>query len=257
MECTVACDAKCVKRVEATDAANGAAECCAPNAEIGTKGATGKLADALAFVGNSFLAPMSQTLDAGLDRVFWAAFPDFGSEQVARALDGLFAWAVEGEDVPRAERVRAVSVEYARLFIGPPEPAVAPWESFYVQEGVTNGFGEPTFRMQERLRQAGLEVSNANNQYADHIGIELLYCSALAQRAAAGELSHDEEEGAAGAREATLLRSFVEVELLAWLERFAAALHGQAATYYGLLADLAVGLASVARAVPQEPGPAA
>ena len=137
--------------------------------------AADELARALAFVGNSFLAPMSQTSDAALDRAFWAAFPDFGSEEAACALDGLFAWAAEGENVPRAERVRAVSVEYARLFIGPPEPAVAPWESFYVQEGVTNGFGEPTFRMRERLRQAALEVSNENNQYADHIGIELLY----------------------------------------------------------------------------------
>lgn len=116
--------------------------------------AADELARALAFVGNSFLAPMSQTSDAALDRAFWAAFPDFGSEEAACALDGLFAWAAEGENVPRAERVRAVSVEYARLFIGPPEPAVAPWESFYVQEGVTNGFGEPTFRMRERLRQA-------------------------------------------------------------------------------------------------------
>lgn len=143
--------------------------------------AADELARALAFVGNSFLAPMSQTSDAR-STAFWAAFPDFGSEEAACALDGLFAWAAEGENVPRAERVRAVSVEYARLFIGPPEPAVAPWESFYVQEGVTNGFGEPTFRMRERLRQAALEVSNENNQYADHIGIELLYCSELARR---------------------------------------------------------------------------
>lgn len=140
MECTLECE-KAAQHAEA---------------------AADELARALAFVGNSFLAPMSQTFDAALDRAFWAAFPDFGSEEAACALDGLFAWAAEGENAPRAERVRAVSVEYARLFIGPPEPAVAPWESFYVQEGVTNGFGEPTFRMRERLRQAALEVSNEN-----------------------------------------------------------------------------------------------
>lgn len=142
--------------------------------------------------------------------------------------------------VPRAERVRAVSVEYARLFIGPPEPAVAPWESFYVQEGVTNGFGEPTFRMRERLRQAALEVSNENNQYADHIGIELLYCSELARRAASG--------GPAGTEEAALLESFVEIDLLPWLGRFTTALYEEGATYYGLLADLAEGLLGVVRA---------
>lgn len=202
--------------------------------------AADELVRALAFVGNSFLAPMSQTSDAALDRAFWAAFPDFGSEEAACALDGLFAWAAEGENVPRAERVRAVSVEYARLFIGPPEPAVAPWESFYVQEGVTNGFGEPTFRMQERLRDAGLEVSNENNQYADHIGIELLYCSALAQRATSN--------GLAKAEEAALLKSFVEADLVPWFGQFAAALHKEGATYYGLLADLAGGLLGVVQA---------
>lgn len=199
-----------------------------------------ELARALAFAGNSFLAPMSQTSDAGLGRTFWAAFPDFGSEEVTCALDGLFAWAAADEGTPRDERVRDVSVEYARLFIGPPEPAVAPWESFYVQEGVTNGFGEPTFRMRERLRQAALEVSNENNQYADHIGIELLYCSELARRAASG--------GPAGTEEAALLESFVEIDLLPWLGRFTTALYEEGATYYGLLADLAEGLLGVVRA---------
>lgn len=199
-----------------------------------------ELARALAFAGNSFLAPMSQTSDAGLGRTFWAAFPDFGSEEVTCALDGLFAWAAADEGTPRDERVRNVSVEYARLFIGPPEPAVAPWESFYVQEGVTNGFGEPTFRMRERLRQAALEVSNENNQYADHIGIELLYCSELARRAASG--------GPAGTEEAALLESFVEIDLLPWLGRFTTALYEEGATYYGLLADLAEGLLGVVRA---------
>lgn len=194
--------------------------------------AADELARALAFVGNSFLAPMSQTSDAALDRAFWAAFPDFGSEEAACALDGLFAWAAEGENVPRAERVRAVSVEYARLFIGPPEPAVAPWESFYVQEGVTNGFGEPTFRMRERLRQAALEVSNENNQYADHIGIELLYCSELARRRPRG--------GPAGTgKRQALLKLVVEIDLPPWLGRFTTALYEEGATYYGLLADLA------------------
>lgn len=199
-----------------------------------------ELARALAFAGNSFLAPMSQTSDAGLGRTFWAAFPDFGSEEVTCALDGLFAWAAADEGTPRDERVRDVSVEYARLFIGPPEPAVAPWESFYVQEGVTNGFGEPTFRMRERLRQAALEVSNENNQYADHVGIELLYCSELARRAASG--------GPAGTEEAALLESFVEADLLPWLGRFTTALYEEGATYYGLLADLAEGLLGVVRA---------
>ena len=69
-----------------------------------------ELARALAFAGNSFLAPMSQTSDAGLGRTFWAAFPDFGSEEVTCALDGLFAWAAADEGTPRDERVRDVDL---------------------------------------------------------------------------------------------------------------------------------------------------
>lgn len=94
--------------------------------------------------------------------------------------------------------------------------------------------------MRERLRQAALEVSNENNQYADHIGIELLYCSELARRAASG--------GPAGTEEAALLESFVEADLLPWLGRFTTALYEEGATYYGLLADLAEGLLGVVRA---------
>ncbi len=142
-----------------------------------------ELADALAFVGNSFLKPMSQLSDVGLDHTFWAAFPDFGNEGVASALERCFQWAASGESVSRDERVKVVSVEYARLFIGPPEPIVAPWETFYEREGVVSGFGEPTFRMRERLRQLDLVVSNENNQYEDHIGIELLCCSEYVRRA--------------------------------------------------------------------------
>ena len=60
-------------------------------------------------------------------------------------------------------------------------------------------------------------MSNENNQYADHIGIELLYCSELARRAASG--------GPAGTEEAALLESFVEIDLLPWLGRFTTALY--------------------------------
>lgn len=75
--------------------------------------------------------------------------------------------------------VTALSVEYTRLFIGPPSPAAAPWETFYRNEEVTSGFGHATIEMRDALRSAGLQVSNKNNQYEDHIGIELLYVSHL------------------------------------------------------------------------------
>ncbi len=139
-------------------------------------------AAAFAFIGNSLLAPMSQTSDTGLDPDFWAAFPDCGSAEVRAALEGLEAYAREMRDVDDAA-VR-VSVEFTHLFIGPPRPAAAPWETFYLGEDVTVGFGRATFQMRDELRRAGLVLSNENNQYEDHAGIELLLLSELLRRAA-------------------------------------------------------------------------
>ena len=197
------------------------------------RGSGRELAEALAFVGNSFLKPMGQTSDAGLDPAFWAAFPAFGNEALASALAACAEWAQGGEGRPRDERVRAVSVEYARLFVGPPEPAVAPWETFHVGEGVMSGVGEPAFRMQERLREIGLSVAGDNNQYADHVGIELLYCSELVRRG-------DDDPALLDAAAA-----FAEDVLSPWARRFCSGVHDAQAGYYALLADVALALVAL------------
>lgn len=153
-------------------------------------------AEALAFVGNSLLSPMNQTGTVGLEPEFWAEFPSFDDIHVATALDacqayatGAQAFAADGGDA-----VQRASVEYTKLFVGPPRPAAAPWETMHRAEGATVGFGEPTFAMQRLLREAGLEVSNDNNQYADHIGIELLYASVLCTRIAQAEDDTDAQQ---------------------------------------------------------------
>ena len=64
--------------------------------------------------------------------------------------------------------------------------------------------------MRELLREAGLEVRNANNQYEDHMGIELLYLSELCRREATGE----------GATESADIAAFIEQHPLAWIEPF-------------------------------------
>lgn len=148
-------------------------------------GYDGRLAQALAFVGNSLLAPVSQTERVGLDGDFWQDFPDFGMPAVGRACDRM-AHIVEGFDASREEDVRDVSVEFTRLFVGPPSPAAAPWETMY-RTGGHVGFGSATVEMQKRLEQLHLKVSNENRQYADHIGLELLYLSELVRWASEGD----------------------------------------------------------------------
>lgn len=138
------------------------------------------------FIGNSLLAPMTQTEPVGLDPEFWEAFPDFDDAAVKAAIQDCVAYA---EQAARKgiDMVERVSVEYTKLFIGPPSPAAAPWETAYRNPESNVGFGEATFQMRELLRQAGLALNNKNNQYEDHMGIELLLLSEYCRRQAVGE----------------------------------------------------------------------
>ena len=154
----------------------------------------GQLADALAFCGNSLLAPMTQRTGVGLDPGFWESFPLFGDQGVADAVQDCAVWAAEFERRCQADGQSAVercAIEYTRLFVGPPRPAAAPWETAHraVADGAdsTVGFGQATFEMRELLRNAGLQLCNGNRQYEDHMGIELLLLSELCRRAAASD----------------------------------------------------------------------
>ncbi len=176
------------------------------------------LADAYAFIGNSLLKPMSMTESIGLDPGFWEAFPDLGSDDVARAKADLVSWAVSQAEKDRDQAIEDVSVEYTRLFIGPPSPAAAPWETMYGETSdgseITVGFGTPTFQMRELLRGIGLELSNENNQYEDHIGIELLYLSELCRSAAKTEPGSPERNEAV-----SKIEGFISEHPAKWTDR--------------------------------------
>ena len=202
-------------------------------------------AQALAFAGNSLLSPMSQTGPAGLDATFWEDFPCSDAEKVACATERCAAIA---ERLLRASggregAVEAASVEFTRLFIGPPRPAAAPWETLYRGDGARVGFGEPTFKMRRLLRESGLQLRNENNQYADHIGIELLYASVLCERIA-DTLTRSEEPDPLEARELMeRLGAFLEDHPRAWIGKleaavFEAAPEGYVAGLVGLSAAL-------------------
>lgn len=193
------------------------------------------LSDAYAFLGNSLLAPMSQTPSVGLDPAFWEAFPTFGGEGVAEAVELCATYARReglGSDADdhAVSAVERASVEYTRLFVGPPRPAAAPWETFYRGEGVSVGFGQATFEMRELLRVNGLELSVPNRQYEDHLGIELLLLSDMCRRV--GEANEgtctssagtDEslEDGSGGRvpDELPAVATFLDEHPLAWVHK--------------------------------------
>ena len=172
-------------------------------------------------------------VDGGLDPAFWEAFPSFDDEAVAEAVaacaryaEGAVQRAEAGEDEPQR-----AAVEYTKLFVGPPSPAAAPWETMYRGKNVTVGFGQATFEMRELLREAGLEVRNVNNQYEDHLGIELLYLSSLCARA---------DADAADAPVPESVADFIEKHPLSWVDAFRARIAEAAPDgYFVSLAGLA------------------
>ncbi len=173
-----------------------------------------------AFLGNSLLAPMSQTASIGLSVDFWHEFPNFGDATVLRALSDCVQFAKDSSQCTSegVNMVQKVSVEYTRLFIGPPSPAAPPWETMY-HSGTNIGFGEATFQMRSLLREAGLEVKNVNNQYEDHMGIELLYLSELCRRRAeldADGKAHSVDDCESDGR----IFVFIESHPLFWVDAF-------------------------------------
>ncbi|MBQ9042828.1 MAG: molecular chaperone TorD family protein [Eggerthellaceae bacterium] len=202
-------------------------------------------AEAFAFLGNSLLAPMNQTGTVGIEPSFWDAFPTYGDVCVAEAVDTCRTYAQAAQESAQAsgDPVQDASVEYTHLFVGPPHPAAAPWETMYrpESEGATVGFGQATYEMRSLLRDAGLEVSNQNNQYADHIGIELLYASVLCDRAR--EVVSDDAEWSAAV---SSLVSYLRSHPLVWVGKLRAAVDKEAKDgYISNLLKLAEALANV------------
>lgn len=135
-----------------------------------------------AFLGNSLLHAMSETRRAGLDESFWREFPlEPANEEMGAALDDLQRIVCELGQIDGEQALRRVVVEYTQLFIGPGAPKVPLWESLY-RPGASFLFGQPTFDMRTLLRERGLALGEGVYQLEDHLGVELLYLSAVSEQ---------------------------------------------------------------------------
>ncbi len=222
---------------------------------VGARGsidATGRAADAakgrwdlfaerFAFLGNSLLSPMTSETAVGLHAPFWDAFAEglavvgCANERLVAGIDHVrrFACAAAVEHEETVERVR---MEHARLFAGPPKPEAPPWETFYAVPGRIGeaGFGEAAFAMRKAFREAGIVLIGENNQYADHMGLELLLVAAVCERFAASSPAADQ---------AARLSRFVEERPASWAPSFRAAVEAaEPDGYYRGIAEAAEGL---------------
>ncbi|MEF9876949.1 MAG: molecular chaperone TorD family protein [Gordonibacter sp.] len=146
----------------------------------------GMLADVYAVLGNALLTVPSDPELPYLEPATWEGFPvELSNEDIAAGLEqiGRYLAAVQGLCDNGREKT---SLEFTKLFVGPPSPAAAPWESLNRGGEDAVGYGKPALEMVRLLEGCGLEVSNENNQYPDHMGIELLFLSYLCAQQAAG-----------------------------------------------------------------------
>lgn len=139
-------------------------------------------ANLYAYLGNSLLHVMSNKSHAGLDESFWREFPlEPANDKMAVALDNLAQIACELRQIDGEQALCCVAVEYTQLFIGPGTPEVPLWESLY-RPGASFLFGQPTFDMRALLRERGLALGEEVHQLEDHLGVELLYLSAVSEQ---------------------------------------------------------------------------
>ena len=72
-----------------------------------------------------------------------------------------------------------LSIEYAKLFVGPFRLKVPPYGSVYIEEG-RRVMGDSTMDVINMYREAGLSIREDFKELPDHIGVELEFMSYLA-----------------------------------------------------------------------------
>lgn len=180
-------------------------------------------AEVCGFIGNTLLKPMTQTSHVGIDPAFWDRFPTFDNGEIQAAIESCrdYAERVGAQFDEEDDAVMEVSVEFTKLFNGPPSPAAPPWETMYQNGGTNIGFGEPTFEMRGLLRDRNLSLVSPNIQYEDHIGIEMLYLSELCY-----EMVEIETEDSCGSEQAKALlaeiQGYINAHPMDWIDKLVA-----------------------------------
>jgi TorA maturation chaperone TorD len=110
------------------------------------------------------------------------------------------------------QALRALEIEYNRLFVGPGRPQAPPYESCYRDKwGLV--MGRSARDVERRYAEAGLELAPDHRDLPDHVATELGFMAYLATREAEAK---DEERQLWVEREHLLLRDHLTV----WLPLF-------------------------------------
>jgi len=160
--------------------------------------------------------------------------PEFAEERLfdsmlaaARATDIGIAASVERLGALFfADPLDTLLVDYARLFLGPPEMLARPYGSFWLT-GEKTLMQDATMAILALYREAGFDMDNEFRELPDHIGVELEFLYLLNYRAAEA-LRNQDERALSGY--AVIRRRLLEEHLGLWVPQFAVSVTDNAAT---------------------------
>jgi TorA maturation chaperone TorD len=154
-----------------------------------------------------------------------------------------------------AAPLQELSVDHARLFLGPGPARARPYASVWLT-GENRLMEAPALEVRELYAEAGFELDASFHELPDHVAAELEFFYLLIHRGNVAQYSGD---NLAQAEVAALRRRFVDEHLGRWLGPFLLAMHEGAETaFYEALAELTeafVRIEAVAAAGAPPPSP--
>jgi thiosulfate reductase/polysulfide reductase chain A len=174
-------------------------------------------------------------------RALKKASESFYSKEMAHGAKALF----EFMDSAGLDTYKALTFEYAALFLNAGDNPVFPYESFYADREPTL-YGEPLFQMREVLKKNGFHKDPEYPEPEDHIAVQFDFLAELNRREAAGDKSAPEIRRDFGRRH------------IAWRTEFCAVLHSaDKSGFYKALAEFTLSYLFVAHlaSVPPEVSP--
>lgn len=148
--------------------------------------------------------------------------------------EGLARRAARLRETFQAQDLQELLVDYARLFLGPPQALAKPYASVWAAPSQPGE--DPTVAVLGMYAEAGLEVGDDFRELPDHVAAELEFLYLLIHRRAAATQVNDGAEG----KVAEQIRDrFVAQHLARWIPPFAQAVVAGAQTpFYAELARL-------------------
>jgi len=165
-----------------------------------------------------------------------ALFEEDCGASLASLLEGMAADAAQyartAADAMKVESPESLTVEHARLFIGPFQLVAPPYGSLYLDD-VKTVMGNSTARVAAFYHSCGLHLADDFHELPDHFAVELEFMSYLAFKQREAEASGNNDEAA---HSVSLQREFLDRFLMPWLEPFIRAIitDGEAPFYQSI-----------------------